>query len=401
MGLDFHPKQVLTLQSGTMGDMVSPQPAPTLAEIRSTLNARVPQMVAQLERLVNAESPSLNIERLEHSARVLAEIITEVTGKAPEIIASPAGPHVHWKGSDDTNVLLVGHHDTVFPLGEVAVRPFSRDGDIVRGPGIFDMKAGIIQAIHALSVIPDSYHVEMLISSDEEVGSYESRALIESRAKAAGAVLVLEPSADGGALKIARKGVGTFRIDIAGRASHAGLEPEKGINALLELAAQVHRIAAMANPALGTTVTPTVAKAGTVENVVPASAQILVDVRVMVLEEKTRIESAMAALTPTVAGATITVSGSINRPPMHESSSALLFAVAANVAAEMQMQNFSGVAVGGGSDGNFTAAIGVPTLDGLGAVGGGAHATSEHVLISTMAERATLLAGIARAIVNR
>ena len=131
MGLDFHPKQVLTLQSGTIGGMVSPQPAPTLAEIRSKLDARVPQMVAQLERLVNAESPSLNIERLEHSARVLAEIITEVTGKAPEIIASPAGPHVHWKGSDDTKVLLVGHHDTVFPLGEVAVRQFSRYGDVV------------------------------------------------------------------------------------------------------------------------------------------------------------------------------------------------------------------------------------------------------------------------------
>lgn len=372
-----------------------------MSDLRSQMDARVPAMLVQLERFVNTESPSLNRERLEESARVLAEIITEVTGKAPTIIPTDRGPHVHWKGSDETNVLLVGHHDTVFPLGEVAKRPFSRDGDIVRGPGVFDMKAGIIQAIHALSAIPDSYHIEMLITADEEVGSYASRELIEQRAVATGAVLVLEPSVDDGALKIARKGVGTFRVDITGRASHAGLEPEKGINALLELATQVQRIAAIANPKLGTSVTPTVASAGTSENVVPASAQIVVDVRILEPAEKERVEREFAALTPVVAGAMITVSGSINRPPMHESSSAALFEVARTVAAEMNIEGFAGVAVGGGSDGNFTAAIGIPTLDGLGAVGGGAHADSEHVLISRMGERATLLAGVARALVNR
>ncbi|MFA5774886.1 MAG: M20 family metallopeptidase [Ilumatobacteraceae bacterium] len=381
--------------------MASPHPSPSMTDLRRQMDARVPTMLAQLERLVNTESPSLNNERLEESARVIAEIFTEVTGKAPKIISSARGPHVHWKGSEQTNVLIVGHHDTVFPLGEVAKRPFSRDGDIARGPGIFDMKAGIVQAIHGLSAIPDSYHVEMLITADEEVGSYASRELIEQRAIATGAVLVLEPSADGGALKIARKGVGTFRVDIGGRAAHAGLEPEKGINALIELATQVQRISAIANPNLGTTVTPTVASAGTTENVVPAMAQIVVDVRVVVPEEKDRVEREMAALTPTVAGATITVSGSINRPPMHESASADLFAVALKIAAEMNIEGMNGVAVGGGSDGNFTAAVGVPTLDGLGAVGGGAHADSEHVLISKMGERAALLAGVARALVNR
>ncbi len=384
-----------------MDDMTSPHPSPSMSDLRSQMDARVPAMLVQLERFVNTESPSLNRERLEESARVLAEIITEVTGKAPTIVPSDCGPHVHWKGSDETNVLLVGHHDTVFPLGEVAKRPFSRDGDIVRGPGVFDMKAGIIQAIHALSAIPDSYHIEMLITADEEVGSYASRELIEQRAVATGAVLVLEPSVDDGALKIARKGVGTFRVDITGRASHAGLEPEKGINALLELATQVQRIAAIANPKLGTSVTPTVASAGTSENVVPASAQIVVDVRILEPAEKERVEREFAALTPVVAGAIITVSGSINRPPMHESSSAALFEVARTVATEMNIEGFAGVAVGGGSDGNFTAAIGIPTLDGLGAVGGGAHADSEHVLISRMGERATLLAGVARALVNR
>lgn len=384
-----------------MDDMASLRPNPSMSDLRAQMEARVPAMLVQLERFVNTESPSLNNERLDESARVLAEIITEVTGKAPTIISTDRGPHVHWKGSEQTNVLLVGHHDTVFPFGEVAKRPFSRHGDIARGPGIFDMKAGIIQAIHALSAIPDSYHIEMLITADEEVGSYASRELIEQRALATGTVLVLEPSADGGALKIARKGVGTFRVDISGRASHAGLEPEKGINALIELAAQVQRIAAIANPEMGTSVTPTVASAGTTENVVPAMAQIVVDVRVMVPEEKERVERELGALTPTVDGATITVSGSINRPPMHESSASKLFEVALQIATEMNIEGLTGVAVGGGSDGNFTAAIGIPTLDGLGAVGGGAHADSEHVLIGRMGERAALLAGLARALVNR
>ncbi|MFM8776255.1 MAG: M20/M25/M40 family metallo-hydrolase, partial [Actinomycetota bacterium] len=296
--------------------------------------------------------------------------------------------------------LIVGHHDTVFPLGTTATRPFSVDGDVARGPGVFDMKAGLVQAIHGLSAIRDSYHVEMLITADEEVGSYASRELIEARARATGAVLVLEPSADGGALKIARKGVGTFTVQIAGRASHAGLEPEKGVNALVELAAQVPKIVAMARPELGTTVTPTVATAGNSENVVPDAAMIKVDVRVVLPEEKDRIEREMSQLQTVVAGATLKVSGSVNRPPMHESAGRKLFGVAEKVAAELGIKNLQGVAVGGGSDGNFTAAIGVPTLDGMGAVGGGAHAVSEHVLVSQMAERAALVAGIARAIVN-
>jgi len=252
-----------------------------------------------------------------------------------------------------------------------------------------------------LSAISDSSQVEMLITADEEVGSYTSRELIESRARATGAVLVLEPSADGGALKIARKGVGTFTVHIGGRASHAGLEPEKGINALVELAAQVQCIVAMARPELGTTVTPTVATAGNSENVVPDAAMIKVDVRVVLPEEKERIELELSQLKPTVSGATIKVAGSVNRPPMHESAGRALFGVAEVVAKDLGIKNLKGVAVGGGSDGNFTAAIGIPTLDGMGAVGGGAHAITEHVLISTMGERAALVAGVARALVNR
>ena len=368
-------------------------------DLRASMEAQASQMLADVEAFVNIESPSHEVDDLRRSAQFLAALMERVLGSSPTVVDSSEGPHVHWKGSDDTRVLVVGHHDTVFPKGTVARRSFSRDGDVARGPGIFDMKAGIVQAIYGLGAIDERRHVEILITADEEVGSYASRELIEERARATGHVLVIEPSADGGALKVARKGVGTFRVDIAGKASHAGLEPEKGINSLVELAAQVQAITTIARPEIGTTVTPTVASAGTTENVVPAAAHIIVDTRISEPSEKARVEAAFASLAPTVIGASVSVSGSINRPPMHESSAAGLFALAKKVADELGIADLRGVAVGGGSDGNFTAAIGIPTLDGCGAVGGGAHADSEHVVISTMPERAALLAGIARAIV--
>ncbi|MBJ7504984.1 MAG: M20 family metallopeptidase [Ilumatobacteraceae bacterium] len=372
----------------------------TAAQVRATLDAQQPAMVADLERFVNIESPSLEHECLARSAQFLADLMTRVLGSPPVLVASDRGPHVHWKGSDDTKVLIVGHHDTVFPLGTVARRPFTREGNIGRGPGIFDMKAGIIQAIYGVAAVKEWCQVEMLITADEEVGSHASRALLEERARATGAVLVLEPSADGGALKIARKGTGTFNVTITGRASHAGLEPEKGINALVELAAQVPRIVAIARPDLGTTVTPTVAKAGTADNVVPASATIAVDVRCVIPEEKNRLEAEMSRLTATLAGARVEVSGGMNRPPMHESMTKELFAIAQKVADDYGITGLRGVAVGGGSDGNLTAAVGVRTLDGLGAVGAGAHAETEHVQLDAMPERAALIAGLVQSIVN-
>ena len=372
----------------------------TVRDLRASMEARASQMLADVEAFVNIESPSHEVDDLRRSAEFLASLMKRVLGSAPTLVDSAEGPHVHWKGGDDTRVLVVGHHDTVFPKGTVERRSFSRDGDVARGPGIFDMKAGIVQAIYGLGAIEERRHVEILITADEEVGSYASRELIEERARATRHVLVIEPSADGGALKVARKGVGTFRVDIAGKASHAGLEPEKGVNSLVELAAQVQAITTIARPEIGTTVTPTVASAGTTENVVPAAAHIIVDTRISEPNEKARVEAAFESLTPTVAGATVSVSGSINRPPMHESTALGLFAIAKGVADELGITDLRGVAVGGGSDGNFTAAIGIPTLDGCGAVGGGAHADSEHIVISTMPERAALLAGIARAIVS-
>ena len=367
------------------------------------LGFRLDAMIADLKELVNQESPSKSVRELSLCAATLAATFERVTGKPAEIIDSvdPArGPHVHWRGGSEPKVLILGHYDTVFPKGTIDVRPFRFDNGVATGPGVFDMKAAIIQAVYAISVLDETVKsgVEVLFTSDEEIGSASSKALLIERAHAAGNVLVLEPSADGGALKTARKGTGTFEIVFEGRASHAGLEPEKGINALVEMAAQIPVIAALAKPELGTTVTPTVASAGTADNVVPAQARLFVDVRVEAAGEKERIENAIAKLTPTVEGCVIKVLGGIGRPPMPASASESLLALAQRCGEELGLGQIEGVAVGGGSDGNFTAAAGIPTLDGLGAVGGSAHGEAEHVLVEEMPKRAALLAALMHAL---
>ena len=354
----------------------------------------VDAMLGDLARLVNVESPSTDLDALTHSAATVAEVIEERLGSASELVTGPAGPHVHWRGGDRPRVLVVGHHDTVFPLGALAARPFTvRDGRAT-GPGVFDMKGGIVTAVHAVASLADRGGVELLFTCDEEVGSLTSRQLIEERATACGHVLVLEPAADGGALKIGRKGVGMYAVEVGGRASHAGLEPEKGVNALVEAAHQVLAITAIAQPVAGTTVTPTVAHAGTAENVVPAAAMIRIDVRVTSLDEAQRVDKEMAALAAVNPQATISVSGGVNRPPMPVESSVELFAMAERAATSIGIGTVEGVSVGGGSDGNFTAALGIPTLDGLGVVGGGAHADHEWVDIISLPERAALLAAL-------
>ena len=351
-------------------------------------------MLTDLGALVSSESPSRDIERLQTHAQLLSGLMERMLGSAPTLIDSPVGPHIHWRGGNDPKVLILGHHDTVHPAGTLARLPFAvRDG-IATGPGVFDMKAGIVQAIYAVASLEDSSHVEILLSADEEIGSHASRALIEERAIACGSVLVLEPSGNGGALKIGRKGTGTITLSIEGRASHAGLEPEKGINSLVELATLIPQIIAIADDSMGTTVTPTLASAGTADNVVPALTTCAVDVRVAVPSEKPRVEAAFAALRLQHPEARLVLSGQIGRPPMHESAAAGLFPIAVAVANRIGINSLEGVVVGGGSDGNFTAAVGVETLDGLGAVGGGAHGDTEHVVVATMPQRAALLAGL-------
>jgi glutamate carboxypeptidase len=352
------------------------------------------ELLDDLGALVNVESPSNDVEALAKSAAVIADVMERRLGTRPALVDSSSGPHVHWSAGGEPRVLLVGHHDTVFPIGALAQRPFSVAGGRATGPGVFDMKGGIVQAIHAVASLADRSGVEILVTADEEVGSGASRALIEERAKACGAVLVLEPSADAGALKIARKGTGTFEVIVHGRASHAGLEPEKGVNSLVAAAELIGQIATFGDAATGTTVTPTVAVAGTADNVVPAETRVRVDVRVVEPAETARIDGLMAALRPTLAEARVEIRGGFNRPPMHESAAAPLFPLAERAAHTVGVEDLRGVAVGGGSDGNFTAAAGIPTLDGLGGVGGGAHADSEHLLVDEMVPRARLLAAL-------
>jgi len=351
-------------------------------------------MIHDLQTLVECESPSRNVEQITKSALLISQIMERMLGRAPELIESPVGPHVLWKGGGEPKVLILGHHDTVHPMDTINRLPFAVTDGVATGPGVFDMKAGIVQALHAVAALDNAAHIEILLTADEEIGSHTSRALLEERALACGSVLVLEPSADGGALKIGRKGTGTITLTIDGRASHAGLEPEKGINSLVELATLIPQIVAIADLAIGTTVTPTLASSGTADNVVPARTTCAVDVRVAVPEEKPRVEAAFAALRPVHPEASLVVSGQIGRPPMHESAARELFAIASRVASTVGLDGLDGIVVGGGSDGNFTAAVGVQTLDGLGAVGGGAHGDNEHVVVATMPSRAALLSGL-------
>lgn len=365
------------------------------------MGADLGHMLDDLGELVRVESPSSDRSALAASAAALAALIERRLGRPAMLVDAVPGPHVHWPAAGEPRVLIIGHHDTVFPLGTLARRPFEVADGRATGPGVFDMKAGIVQAVHGLAQLADTSRVEILVTCDEEVGSASSRALVEERARACGAVLVLEPSADGGALKVGRKGTGTYEVLVRGRAAHAGLEPEKGVNALVEAAHQVLGIAAFGRPEAGTTVTPTMAVAGTADNVIPAEARVMVDVRVDDAAEGQRVDELIRSLRPHDPAVVIEVSGGLNRPPMHRTAGDELLALADDVARQRGLPRLEGVVVGGGSDGNFTAAIGVPTLDGLGAVGGGAHGDDEHVLIDTMPGRAALVAGIVERLVAR
>lgn len=348
-------------------------------------------IIDTIRRLVECESPSGDPEAIARSADLVAELGTELLGAAPERIDVDSVPHLRWRFGQSTRVLLLAHHDTVWPKGTITRLPFTvRDG-ILTGPGCFDMKTGLAMALHAIAMLDDRDGVTILVTGDEEVGSPRSRALIEETATGARATLVLEASADGGALKRERKGVSLYEIAISGRATHAGLEPEKGVNATVELAHLTLATAALADDASGTSVTPTLATSGTTTNTVPAHARLWVDVRARTAHELERVDAALRTHRPVIPGASIDVRGGINRPPLESRMSATLFALATRIAASLDLAPLEGVAVGGASDGNFTAGLGVPTLDGLGAVGGGAHADDEHVLVAEIAPRARFL----------
>lgn len=351
------------------------------------------QMVRELADLVAVESPSSDLSALAECAEAVDRLGSAHLGIASERIEVEGRPHLRWSFGSHRRVVLLGHFDTVWPLGTTERWPFSENGDRVTGPGCFDMKGGIVQLFHALGAVGDVDGVAVVLTSDEEIGSPTSRGLIEETASGAAAVLVPEPSA-AGALKTERKGVSHWEVEATGRAAHAGLEPEKGINAALELAHQIVVVADLADTARGTTVTPTVVAAGTSRNSVPGHAKVHIDVRVPSVDEEERVATALRGLTPVLDGTSLRIERASCVPPMPRSISAKLFSLAQDVAAELGLPELQEASVGGGSDGNFTASLGIRTLDGLGAVGGNAHAEGEYVEVATMPERAALVAGL-------
>ncbi|MER6412145.1 M20 family metallopeptidase [Streptomyces humidus] len=373
-------------------------------------------MLADLEKLVLCESFSADHAAVARSAEVVGALGTRLLGARPEPIVIDGVTHLRWTFGTP-RVLLVGHHDTVWPIGSLQDRPWSVTDGIARGPGVLDMKAGLVQMLHSLASLPSPDGVCVLVNGDEEVGSTTSRELIEEAARGCRAAFVLEASADEeGALKTARKGTSRYEVVVRGKAAHAGQEPQKGVNAAVEAAHQVLSIAGLGASLLGAssdadggahsvlglaTVTPTLLSAGSARNTVPALARVSVDVRVPTTAAQDRVDELMRGLTARTPGARLEVLGGRQRPPMTPESSAELFALASRLATEPGQEPLRGIAVGGASDGNYTAAVGCPTLDGLGAVGAGAHADSEYVEVARMVPRARLLARLIEHTTNR
>jgi glutamate carboxypeptidase len=404
------------VKSRKVGTPLSPEGQRRLAYFEDRREA----MVATIRELVEIESPSDNKAAGDRLSEVVAQKFAALGGAVRVHRANEFGNHlqVDFAGragdkSGGKPVLLLGHHDTVYPMGTLAKMPCRVDGDKLTGPGVLDMKSGIALMLGAISALRDGHAsggtgsdenrsderrglprpVSVLLVSDEEVGSDSSRAITESLAQKAAAVLVLEPSYGfEGAVKTARKGVGDYRIKVTGRSSHAGLDFQKGVNAILELARQIEKVSQFTDLKKGLTVNVGIVSGGSRTNVVPAEAAAQVDVRIARMKDAAGIDKKMRGLRPVNRKCKIEISGGINRPPMERTAGvAGLYAKAVGIARDLGWR-LGEAAVGGGSDGNFTAGLGIPTLDGLGGVGDGAHAVHEHILISELPRRAALLA---------
>jgi glutamate carboxypeptidase len=344
-------------------------------------------MIDDLKALVECESPTEDLAACQRVVELAAQIGKRVTNKDAKILSENGRP-VFWLGSENPKIVLLAHLDTVWPIG--SFQPIWRvDGDTAFGPGTFDMKAGFIQALYAIKDMSLD-QIALIGTTDEETGSQTSKELIKRISEKADAVLVLESSING-KVKTGRKGTAMYRVTINGRASHAGLEPEKGINATVEMAYQVSKIIALENKELGTTVVPTTLTSGTTTNTVPAQATLDIDIRSFAKSELERIDKAIKSLTPTLSGATIAITGGINRPPLEESSTLSLYEKIEASAKKLSRGEVGKIAVGGASDGNFAAAAGAKVLDGLGAIGDGAHAPHEQISISGMNSQVILL----------
>lgn len=360
-------------------------------------------LLETIEALVRLESPSTDKPALDRCGRDLVARLGALGGRVETMPQDRSGDHVRAEflspGASGRQVLILCHFDTVWPVGQLRRMPVRREDGRLFGPGAFDMKAGIAIGMLALRALAETRRalpsrVVMLLTTDEEVGSTTSRPFIEDEARQSDAVLVLEPALPGGALKTARKGCGEFELRVRGVSAHAGIEPGKGASAIHELARQIIALEALQDPKRGVSLNVGVVTGGTRANVVADDARARIDVRVPAMSDASRIEGALRALTPQTPGTSLEVTGGVDRPPLERTAAvARLYEKARGVAAELGRDLGEG-STGGGSDGNFTAALGVPTLDGLGPIGDGAHALHEHVIMDELPWRAALVAGL-------
>ena len=373
--------------------------------LRDHFVTRQHELLALTCALVEAESPSGDKEGSNAVVSLLASAAASITSvNAVERITSENfGEHLVVRAfaqpDNSRSILVLGHTDTVHPRGVIKERPWRAEGNRIYGPGIFDMKANCAIALEALRAceavgIETRSAVTLLLTCDEESGSPTGRPLVETEARKARATLVIEPPASSGRVKTARKGTGMFTIEVKGRAAHAGLDPEKGISAVLELAKQIVRLHELNDPMSGTTVTVNVVNGGTHSNVIPEAARAEVDMRFTSADAGARVERRILNLAPFDSGAEIIVTGGINRPPLERSQSVKALYTHARALASFLDFDLGEASVGGASDGNFVAALGLPVLDGLGVQGDGAHAAHEHIICDDIATRGALLAGL-------
>ena len=359
-------------------------------------------MIRTLESFVRAESPSTEKAAADACARLIAAEWRKRGAPVELLEQKHRGPHLRitWapgKTRPRSQLLVLGHYDTVYASGTLAKMPFRTAAGRVFGPGVFDMKAGIVQALFALDAIQEcgvalTKKLVFLWTSDEEIGSESSRRLLETEAKRSDAVFVLEPAlGPKGLLKTARKGVGEAEIIVRGRASHAGLAPERGVNAIHELALQIVRVNEWNDLRRGISISAGLVAGGTRTNVIPDCARTVLDLRALRIDDMRSVDKKLRALRPILPGAKLEVRGGFNRAPLERKYSVDLFQRASSLAKQLGFTIGEGTA-GGGSDGSLTAALAIPTLDGLGAVGDGAHSSGEYIVARTMPRRAALLA---------
>ena len=371
-----------------------------IISLRDFCRAHRDWILETTEALVALESPTTDKAAVDRCGASLNARLAAIGGRVTRLTRSDRGDHLLAEfGCGASQILLLGHFDTVWPVGQLDRMPLARSGGRLHGPGVFDMKAGIAIAMLATRALLEAgprldHRIVMLWTTDEEIGSESSRAAIEDEARRSRAVLVLEPSLPGGAVKTSRKGCGSYRLTVRGVAAHAGIEPQKGASAVQELAHQILRVNALQDLARGISVNVVQVSGGLRSNVIPDEARATVDVRVPTAAAAAELDAAFKALHAVDGRTTIEADGGLDRPPLERTSLVeRLYEQARSVARELGHELAEG-GTGGGSDGNFTAALGVPTLDGLGAIGDGAHALHEHVDIETLPDRAAIVAGL-------